>query len=498
LIGSRWSIMNTHRHRQISANSLPLTLVLLAGIIPSVGCDGESGESSDVQTVRSVAGAGFSTFDQARGGCLDSPNGVDCNNYEAKDAVYMSGGPSAAGLSDGYYYFAVLAPGFQNDGFIDGAMGNLSDTVAGGTEGDRGSGDDIANRTFRVADHGIVEYAGTHAWGRSPLGKDILQLLPYDDTDNPGGVYILAICRVDAVSPSECKYDAFRIRPGDDDVFGTVAGGKYYDANTNGSRDDGEVGLAGWPIDYVDGIVGQLLTDSAGTFSVQLVADTYTFAEARPLLSPAWIQTGNRRDQSSVTGDASVMLNWDMSYDVVVVDNSEVEGLWFGNVCVGAGGGHTLGFWSNKNGTALLTSADFAMLSALSLVGDAGEAFDPTSKQEFSSWLRRGTATNMAFMLSVQLAAMELNVAHGFVDPDALLYTPAMRSSNVNGFTTVTELLDAAELALAANPVTIAGSSERNYQETLKNALDGANNDRTFAQPTPATCPAPIFAETAP
>jgi hypothetical protein len=493
-----WSIMNTRQHQIVIAKSLPLTLLMLAGIAPSLGCDGEGEDQADTQTVRSVAGAGFSTFDESRGGCLDSKNGVDCNNYEAKDAVYMSGGPTAAGLSNGDYYFAVLAPGYQNGGFIEDADGNLSDTVAGATEGDRGSGDDIGNRTFRVVNHEIVGYTGTHAWGRSPLGKDILQLLPFDDTDNPGGVYVLAICRVDAISPSECKYDAFRIRNGTDVEFGTVSGGKYYDTNTNGVREDGEPGLPGWLINYVDGVIGQLTTDSTGNFRIELVADTYTFAEVTPILSPAWIQTGNRRDQSSTSGDVSVMLNWDMSYDVVVVDNGSAENLWFGNVCVGGGGGHTLGYWSNKNGSALLTSADFALLSALSLVDATGAAFDPTSKQALSSWLRSGSANNMAYMLSVQLAAMELNVAHDFVDPNALIYAPGVRASNMNGFTTIIELLDAAEIALAANPVTIDPSSERTYQESLKDALDGANNDRSFVQPTPATCPAPIFTDFAP
>src|SRR5258708_39392015 len=40
-------------------------------------------------------------------GCLDSPNGVDCNNYRAKPDVYMDGGPVSAALDDGTYFFAV-------------------------------------------------------------------------------------------------------------------------------------------------------------------------------------------------------------------------------------------------------------------------------------------------------------------------------------------------------------------------------------------------------
>ena len=39
-------------------------------------------------------GAGFTTFDTALLGCLDSPNGIDCNNYAAKEDVFMNGGPT--------------------------------------------------------------------------------------------------------------------------------------------------------------------------------------------------------------------------------------------------------------------------------------------------------------------------------------------------------------------------------------------------------------------
>jgi len=166
-----------------------------------------------------AGGGGFTTFDATLGGCLDSQNGVNCNHYTAKDRVYMSGGPSAGGLSNGCYYFAVLTPGSQNGGFVDGANGNLSDTTVGATAGDLGSGDAAGKRTFRVTNH-LVTYpdttcspvSGGHAIGAQPgTGKLIIGVAPFDDTDNPGGVYTLAICRVGATSPSDCKFDAFKL-----------------------------------------------------------------------------------------------------------------------------------------------------------------------------------------------------------------------------------------------------------------------------------------------
>lgn len=462
-----------------------------------VACDDPQGDPPAERAL--VAGAGYSTFDQTRGGCLDSKNGVDCNNYEAKDAVYMSGGPIAAGLSNGDYFFAVLTPGSQNGGFLDGAVGNLSDTVAGGTAGDMGRGDSVDNRTFRVEGHAIVDYAGTHAMGTSPQGKSIIQIIPFDDTDNPGGVYILAICTVDAVSPSDCKFDAFRINePVEPPSPGVIAGGKYYDANTNGVKDDGEPGLGGWRIDISDGEIVRAETTEDGSFSVERPADTYTVAEVVPVLSPQWMQTGNVVDQSSASGGVIVVLEWDKSYTVTVVDGGRADGLWFGNVCLGAGGGKTLGFWSNKNGALLTTAADLTMLAGLNLRSADGSDFDPATQKAFAAWLLAGTATNMANMLSVQLAAMAMNVQHGMVSPDALIYAPGTHAANVNGFASVQAVIDEADESLGNDPVTTSGSPARSYQEALKNALDKANNNRTFAQPTPATCPTPLWVEPLP
>jgi hypothetical protein len=248
-----------------------------------------------------VAGAGFTTFDVDQGGCKGSQNGINCNNYEDKGDVYASGGPnpdnkSPAALSDGDYYFAVITPGSQNGGFIDGANGNLSDTVAGGTTGDAGIGDEAINRTFTVADHKITAYAGTHVQGTSPNGQSIIQLAPYDDTDNPGGVYILAICTVGATSPSQCKFDAFRV-VGNNDVppeFPIVTGAKYYDANVNGQRDPGEVGIAGWPIDYHDHISETVFTSADGSFSLDLIADSYHFVEQQPTSSTTYLGSVRR------------------------------------------------------------------------------------------------------------------------------------------------------------------------------------------------------------
>jgi cysteine-rich repeat protein len=204
-------------------------LLLTAGLGACVS------EPESLLTQQIAAGAAYTTFDEVQGGCLDSPNGVNCNHYVSKWDVYASGGPPKAGLSDGDYFFAVLTPGSQNGGFIDGANGNLSDRSVGGTVGDLGSGDAVENRTFHVMNHDISSYNGTHRHGVSPQGHPIIQLMVYDNTDNPGGVYILAVCSAGALSPKECKFDAFKIRPSCGD--GALQEGEECD---DGNHTDGD------------------------------------------------------------------------------------------------------------------------------------------------------------------------------------------------------------------------------------------------------------------
>lgn len=151
----------------------------------------------------------YTSTDATQGGCLNaSPtNDKNCNIYESKGDVYLSGGPTnGPGLGEGDYFFAILAPGGQADP-TDGADGNLSNSDA------------YAARKFHVNADGSLTNGGTHADGTDVDGRAVIQAMPYDDTPNPGGVYILAVCKWlgdeganDATVPSKCKYDAFKIK----------------------------------------------------------------------------------------------------------------------------------------------------------------------------------------------------------------------------------------------------------------------------------------------
>jgi hypothetical protein len=148
------------------------------------------------------------------GHCKNGNEAINCNIYDGKKYVWLNGGPASADVGAGQpgdYFFAVLAPGGQGGGANpnDGTLKNLSD----------GANGDYTTRTFTRNADGSISYSGTHDFSG---GK--IRLMPYDDTPNPGGVYILAICRIPSsisatnkpgVDPDNCKYDAFKIFAGD-------------------------------------------------------------------------------------------------------------------------------------------------------------------------------------------------------------------------------------------------------------------------------------------
>jgi hypothetical protein len=159
------------------------------------------------------------------GHCANGNPAVNCNIYDGKQYVWLNGGPVAASLADGTYFFAVLAPGGQggNENPNDGTTNNLSDLDP---SSNTGAGDSYLNRIFTVSS-GAITYTGNvgnvdPADDETPhdSADNKIRLFPYDDTTNPGGVYIMAICSLaDAtftgdlpgVDPSDCKYDAFKI-----------------------------------------------------------------------------------------------------------------------------------------------------------------------------------------------------------------------------------------------------------------------------------------------
>ena len=170
----------------------------------------------------------------------------------------------------------------------------------------------------------------------------------------------------------------------------------------------------------------------------------------------------------------------------------------FGNVCTGgiAAGGHTPGFWSNKNGAnqiskiGCLVAAQLLNKLNLFKVGGSRQTFTESTTCSawvpgFQTWLLNGNAVDMRYMLSVHLAAGALNVAAGYINGGTTLVWLPTNPPAVNNFVKYNDLINAAKEALL---LTSGTAAERTYQESLKDALDRANNNRGFVQSTSAAC----------
>lgn len=145
---------------------------------------------------RTPAAVVIGTFLVAAIATADAPSGaifttvadgseVNFNNYPSKDAVYLDGGPgpgapaTAAGLDDGTYVFQVTDP---------------SGKVLLST-------DNAICRQFNVSGGIITGVVATGCQHETGLDSDhnavTVQLLPYNDTPNNGGVYKAWATRVE-------------------------------------------------------------------------------------------------------------------------------------------------------------------------------------------------------------------------------------------------------------------------------------------------------------
>ena len=399
---------------------------------------------------------------------------VNANHYDAKTDVYLNGGPTnciSPGLPAGDYYFMVTNP----PGSVQLSLDSTFDRQFRVTPLSSGKiGQNLGN-------------AATHPNGTSPCAGGITIRLAKDafdfaDTDNPGGVYKAWItrkadfdtycnttygagvdCGLEGFIHSNTKTDNFKVA-GNAVYNGKLKAFKFYDKNANGKYDDGyDIPLPNWKMTLTSvgqGVDSTKLTGATGTavWDPLVPDDDYFVTEGKPLqtnwVHSTTIYSGHDGSPQNPAGPLAVIAN-------------QTTYVAFGNYCTKPSNGRTLGFWSNKNGQALIDSYDLAALRALNLRNASGANFDPYDYATFRTWLLGGTATNMAYMLSVQLAAMKLNVRNGFVNGNGF-YVPAGK--------TINQIMDAANLSLATNYLTVSGHPQRAYQETLKNWLDQLNN----------------------
>ena len=385
----------------------------------------------------SLPGAIFSTDST----CTD----VNLNIFGSKEDVYIDGGPAhpgAAGLPDGSYCVQVTDPsGLTVLGMSDpGAV-----TVSGGEF---------------VACYQLSAILKTASSGFTVPG--------YDDTTNPGGEYKVWISTDCNFDPNSSKTDNFQVKQECERASVSVT--TFYDTNANGVRDPGEEDIVGWRFHVYGHDNLQIVRETPKLAHPRIGAYTMVESSAREL---NWVHTN--------PGQVACTLD---EYDTMFVD--------WGNVTIGAGGANTATFWASRDNQALITTDDLAFLSSLYLRNATGADFNPATTKALSNWLRRATTTNMAYMLSAELAAMELNVRHTFVNGSALVYAPGLLlygtvGLNSAGFISINDLMAAAAAEIQAHAVTTSGSPDRAVQEALKNALDDANNNKTFTQSSPGT-----------
>jgi hypothetical protein len=212
--------------------------------------------------------------------------------------------PVRAGLPDGSYYVQVTEP----NGTVLGKSSGTAVTVNGGEF---------------VQCYQLSSILKTASSGFMDAG--------YDTTSNPGGEYKVWVSTDELFSNDNSKTDNFKVdaeNPNPPKANLHVL--KFYDANANGLNDDGQL-ITGWKTRIQDDIDYIRYTPVNITVSAP---DDYTVTEFMPV-ETNWYQTTPN----------PVMIT------LADGDDKTVE---FGNLCTGAGGGLTLGFWSNTNGQKIM------------------------------------------------------------------------------------------------------------------------------------------------
>ncbi|MES2480852.1 MAG: hypothetical protein V4609_02545 [Pseudomonadota bacterium] len=455
---------------------------LFAAVLASaalVACGGGGGSSDEaigyyapkVGAQAHLSGAIFTS----EVGCTTT----NANQYASKDAVYLSGGPvqeGSAGLTpDTDFWVKVTDP--------SGAVLLGSSTGA----------------SVRSDANGELPCLQLSAILTTPGGAP-----GYDDSPNGGGVYKVWVSSSSSYNGGMTRTDNFRIgAPSASTPAAALTVRKWYDTNANGTWDIDEAAMegsdpnTGWKVE----IAGLSFKFTPATWTGALDGlglGWLTVGEYLPALgSSDWRPTNVYREGAfslaATPGTDAVYLS---QINVELTSAVPTATVNFGNLCLGPGNGHTLGFWSNKNGAKAIVDKGIDVwtpLNALNLVDASGNAVTLSSHAALNSFLLGGTATNMANMLSVQMATMWLNANVGGVNGAGMVYgrldgvaDPSWL--NALGYVSVNGLIQAANTSLGSDPLTLSGNGQRAYQERIKNLLDSLNNNNQLYVQARSNC----------
>ncbi len=455
VVGSKWEDLNADGNWDGGELGLAgWTVTLTDGTYTAATTTDSSGDYS----FDNVPVGTYSVCETAQGGWYASYPDTDINN-NCHPNVVVSENLTTFGINFGNYRYATISGHKYEDVNGDGVVTG-DPTIAGWNVAITGP------VSWAPQTNGTGAYSVTTAPGTYTICEEArtgwAQTFPGAGFACGNGTEGYQVTVVSGDNSSDNDFGNFRLA--------ALSGLKFYDANANGIKDGSESNIVGWQVTLKkpDNSTLSTVTDANGNFFFGgLLPGTYTVCEGKSV-------TGNWTQSWPTSGN--LCGNGTFGYSVTVTTSG--QGLTpdysksFGNYCSVASGGLTIGFWSNKNGQNLENAADFTLLTGLNLRSANGTSKDFTgtlaqNKTAFSSWLLNANATNMAYMLSAQLAAMELNVAHGKVNGNAF-YVPAGQ--------TVNQLMAAANTSLGTNPFTVASGAVRTYQEQLKSWLDQLNN----------------------
>ncbi|WP_182379548.1 hypothetical protein [Nocardioides sp. WS12] len=273
-------------------------------------------------TTNITDGSGFCVNPDGTG---DTDDPTNCNAYALKTDVWLSNLPHT--LGEGDYFFAVNVPGTQSTP-NDGDPGLLSS-------------DSRADRTFHVAADGTITTAGPH-----PVSFDDfrIQMAPFDDTTNGGGVYNASVCELPSPDPTapvsgdDCTHDSFKVLQDDPPP---VADPLTVTKTAEGSYDNKYTWLVEKSVDdsTLSGVSGSVtayytinLSHDGGDISGAAITGSVTVTNPNPVAAVADITdtfsepgivctlTGAGDDIEVAPGDTVLPFSCDVAADAVPAD----------------------------------------------------------------------------------------------------------------------------------------------------------------------------------
>ncbi len=259
------------------------------------------------------------------------------------------------------------------------------------------------------------------------------------------------------------------VNDGSDPGLGGFVIRAYEDLNGDGDLDQA---------DYNHGVVASDTSDNGtGAYYLDLAPGKYIIVEVVQIGSFQTFPTVDVVGTVTTTGGTLGQYG----YAVTLASGQDEDDNDFGNY-VSRGDAHSPGFWASKNGQAQIESMVRAgidvwgTLRALNLRNENGSPYNPSSDPrkftDFSRWLRGGNSRNAAYMLSVQLATMELNVLAGWVD-----LTDRVFLGNPDPILVIGDVMRDANTLLGNYGVIGQTHPQRSYANYLMDILAKANTN---------------------